>query len=127
MKASCNRVKGWQMLGSTESFTKPWLPIPARSLHAATGGCFERLGLMRPHIHARAFCRALLEQSREADAWYPIAVVGERLGVEADQGLALARECVRRSWIEQMADSVRLRAEGRQVALQRLSFTGSGR
>lgn len=81
---------------------------------------------MRSHIYARAFCRALLEQSGECDAWHTIAAIGERLGIKSDQGFELARECARRSWVERTADRVRLRAEGRRIALQKLSFTRIG-
>jgi hypothetical protein len=74
------------------------------------------------HIYARAFCRALLEHSSEPDAWYTIAAVGDRMGINREEGLALARECARRAWIEHVAENVRLREEGRKIAMQRLSF-----
>jgi hypothetical protein len=96
-------------------------------LASATVADFRRSPYMRSHIYARAFCRALLEQSGESDAWHTIAAIGERLGIESNQGFELARECARRSWIERTADRVRLRAEGRQIALQRLSFARTGR
>jgi hypothetical protein len=78
------------------------------------------------HIYARAFCRALLEHSSEPEAWHTIASVGERLGIKREEGMALARECARRAWIEQVAENVRLREEGRKIALQRLSFRKDG-
>jgi hypothetical protein len=99
----------------------------ARSLHLQPLPDFRRSPFMRSHIYARAFCRALLEQSGECDAWHTIAAIGERLGIKSDQGFELARECARRSWVERTADSVRLRAEGRRIALQRLSFTRTDR
>lgn len=74
------------------------------------------------HIYARAFCRALLEHSENPEAWHTIATIGERLGIRPDEGMALARECARRTWIDHAGESVRLSEEGRRIARQRLSF-----
>src|SRR6185312_4783153 len=78
--------------------TKLWR-LPCSVLASATVANFKRSPFMRSHIYARAFCRALLEQSGECDAWHTIAAIGERLGIKSDQGFELARECARRSWV----------------------------
>lgn len=70
---------------------------------------------------AHAFCRALAAETEGMlpGSWRMLDTVARRMGVGFFEAETLAKECVRRGWVQLEADSVRLEDQGREIAARR--------
>lgn len=74
--------------------------------------------ISKAEAQARAFCHAIAEETAgmEYGTWRMLATIARRLGLGFDAAEAIARDCVRRQWVDYDAWSVRLREGGRLAA-----------
>lgn len=70
---------------------------------------------------AQAFCRALAAETEGMlpGSWRMLDTVARRMGVGFFEAETLAKDCVRRGWVQLETESVRLEDEGRVVAARR--------
>jgi len=73
----------------------------------------------RSDAQSRAFCRALAAETAHLlpGSWRMLDTIARRMGLGFFEAEALAKDCVRRGWVEMAMESVRLKDQGRSVAV----------
>jgi hypothetical protein len=68
---------------------------------------------------ARRFCLALAEETAglQPGTWRRLDTIAHRMGVKLEEASEIADDCVRRHWIDCIAESIRFREAGRRVAV----------